>query len=174
MDLVASIIKELRQNKKLKNYKYNIRKIIGLPNLKFLSLTSNEKKFLNKDFKRFQSNSLDALKRLVSFYDKFSIVYGKSKHGLAYITGGLSNLNEETAFDNSFLQCYGRVGKQDKIPKGYFISSIVGSTPQIRLKYFNFISVISFRKKLFEEINSAISDLKTLISFICTNHRTYG
>lgn len=105
MDLVNSLKKELRKNKKLKNYKFNMRKVLGLPNLKFLCLTSNEKKFLNKDFERFQSNYLEALKRLISFYDKFGIVYGKSKHGLAFITGGLSN-KEITALDDSVFQCY--------------------------------------------------------------------
>ena len=41
--LVNTIIEELRKNKKLKNYKYNMRKVLGLPNLKFLSLSSNKK-----------------------------------------------------------------------------------------------------------------------------------
>jgi hypothetical protein len=86
--LIDSVVAELKRNKKLKNYRYNMRKILGLPNLKFLSLTSEEKKFLNRDFGLFELNALEKLRRLVSFYEKFDIVYGKSKHGVAFITGG--------------------------------------------------------------------------------------
>jgi hypothetical protein len=95
MNLVNSIIEELRKNKKLMNYKYNIRKVLGLPNLKFLSLSSKERNFLDKDFRGFESDYLQALKRLVSFYDRFKIVYAKSKHGLTFMAGGLSDLNKK-------------------------------------------------------------------------------
>jgi len=115
------------------------------------------------------------MKRLVIFYDKFGIVYGKSKHGLAYTTGGMSDLDKEiTVFDDSVVQCYSRIDNLDKMPEGYLVSHVSNSTPLIRRKYFNFVSVLTFRKELIEEINSAISDLKSLISFVCTNHAAYG
>lgn len=60
------------------------------------------------------------------------------------------------------------------MPKGHLVSFVFGSTPPIRWKYFNFVSVISFRKKLFEEINSVVSELNSLISFISANHAAYG
>jgi hypothetical protein len=41
-------------------------------------------------------------------------------------------------------------------------------------KFFDFMTVIKFERKLIDEINSAITDLKTLVSFICTNHMTYS
>jgi len=174
-DLVISIISELRKNKKLKNYRYNMRKVLGLPNLKFLSLSSKEREFLKKDFEGFQLSCLERIKRLVIFYDKFGIVYGKSKHGLAYTTGGMSELDTEiTVFDDSSVQCYSRIDNADKMPDGYLVSHVSNSTPPMRRKYFNFVSVLTFRKELIEEINSAISDLKSLISFMCTNHAAYG
>jgi hypothetical protein len=60
------------------------------------------------------------------------------------------------------------------MPKGYLVSSVFSSTPPMQYKYFNFLSVISFNRKLIDEINSTISDLKNLISFICTNHESYA
>jgi hypothetical protein len=171
-NLLDTIIKEISKNKKLKNYKYNLRKVLGLPNLKYLSLSLEEKKLLNKDFQNFELNCLNTLKELISFYDKFNIVYGKSKHGLAYITGGSSEpINKgKRIFDNSVLNCYGRINRRHKMPKETIVSSTFSSNPTMQYKYYNFISVINFNTKLIEEINSTLSRLNDLISFVCTNH----
>jgi hypothetical protein len=174
--LVESIIREISINKKIRNYKYNMRRVLGLPNLKHLSLSTKEKELLNSDFESFELTFLDVLKTLVSFYDKFRIVYGKSKHGLAFITGGSSNSTNEDGgiLGNSVLNCYSRIYKEDKMPKGTIQLSTISSNPPLQYPYFNFISVISFNTKLIEEINSILSILKELISFICTNHQSYA
>ena len=172
MGLVNSIIKEIGKNKQLKNYKYNMRKILGLPNLKYLSLSLKEKKFLNEDFERFEFECLKRLKRLTDFYDKFRVIYGKSKHGLAFLSTGSSNLTD-TGFDGSILQCLGRISNEDKRPKGSIVTSI-NTTPAMTYKFFDYISIVKFDKKLIDEINSTISDLKNLVSFICTNHESYA
>jgi hypothetical protein len=172
--LVNSIIKEVRRNKKLKNYNFSIRKALGLPNLKHLSLSLDEKKFMNKDFIGFESKFLDLLKKLVSFYDKFNIVYGKSKHGLTFITGGADALGQTISFDNSVLQCYSRIQKENKIPREFLTSTLLNSTQPINYKYFNFLSIIKFDKKLFDEINFVIGTLKKVVSFVCANHEAYA
>ena len=141
-----------------------------------MSLSSDERKFLNADFETFESNSLRILKRLISFYDKFGIVYGKSKHGLSFMTGGSSNpINEEAGvFDNSVLNCFSRINNKDKIPKEHFVLSSFSSNPSMQYRYFNIISVLSFNTNLIAEIRSILSDLNELISFICTNHQSYA
>jgi hypothetical protein len=116
------------------------------------------------------------LKNLISFYDKFDIVYGKSKHGLAYITGGSADpINKgKRIFDNSVLSCYSRINKKHTMPKETIASSTFSSSPPMQYRYFNFISIINFSTNLVEEINSILSRLNELISFVCKNHELYA
>jgi hypothetical protein len=172
MDLVNNIIKEITKGKKLKNYKYNIRKALGLPNLRYLLLSHEEKRFLNEDFVTGEYEFIQQLKQLAAFYDKFRVVYGKSKHGLVYIAGGLSN-PKAMSFDQSILQCFGRISKEDKRPRSHITPSSFDTTPST-YRFFNLISVVKFDKGLIEEINQTLSTLKSLISIICSNHVSYA
>ena len=172
MNLVDSIINEIRKNKKMKNYKYNMRKVLGLPNLKLLDLSSNEKKFLNQDFQKFESDSLARLRRQADFYDKFRVVYGKTKHGLAFLTAGTS-ISTVASFEDSILQCFGRRIKEPKHPNVIRIPYFK-LAPEIAHDFFDFISIVKFGKQLIDEINATISNLKEIISFICTNHKSFA
>lgn len=75
--------------------------------------------------------------------------------------------------ENSILQCYTRIDKH-KVPREHLTSHLLSSTPPISYKFFNFLSVIKFDKKLTDEISSTISILRELLSFICTNHQSYA
>jgi hypothetical protein len=132
-----------------------------------------EKKFLNEDFERFEIDCLNRLKKFAKFYDKFRVIYGKSKHGLGFVCAGLSPATGK-CFEGSVLQCFGRISKEDKRPKASVILSSFGTTPAMNYKFFDFVSIIKFDKNLIDEINSMISDLKGLASFITSNHQTYA
>ena len=41
-------------------------------------------------------------------------------------------------FDNSFLNCYGRINLRRKMPKETIVSSTFSSDPQMQYKYFIF------------------------------------
>jgi hypothetical protein len=171
-NLVNNVIKDLGKNKKLKNYNHNLRKVLGLPNLKFLNLTCEERDFLRMDFEVCEANYLEAIKRLIHFYDKFSIFHGKSKHGLTYIKACSLDLNKETvALHNSFVQYFSRIKEMKGASKKYHVSF---SSNSAHWNYFNCVGIIGFRKNLFDEVNSVLFDLKSLVSFMCGNHIISG
>ena len=144
-----------------------------MPNLKHLELSFEEKKFLNDDFKRFEVDCLKRLKKMTSFYDKFRVIYGKSKHGLVFVSADTST-PEKIDFDGSLLQCFGRIRNEDKRPKASITLSSFSTSPSVNYKFFDFVSILKFDKKLIDEINSTLSDLKELVSFITTNHLAYA
>jgi acetone carboxylase gamma subunit len=171
---VRDIVTEVRRKRKLKNYTYNMRRVLGLPAIHNLTLTVEEKKFINKDFTRFQEKFLDVLQQMAAFYDKFNVVYGKSKHGLAYITGGLSNTENINEGFNSVLHCYSNITKREKMPRDLITVKKLMATSKSQDDFFNFISVIKFDKKLIDEINSTMGRLKEFIDFVCSNHESFA
>ena len=135
-------------------------------------MSPDEKKFLNQDFLKFESDIIERLRRLTDYYDKFRVVYGKSKHGLAFLTAGTSS-STVASFHDSILQCFGRRVKERKQPNVIRISHFK-LAPEIVHDFFDFISIVKFGKPLIDEINATISNLKEIISFICTNHKSFA
>ncbi len=155
--------------------KYNLRKVLGLPNLKNLPLTEEERRFMLKEYKEFDRLANKILHRLINFYEDFRIAYGKSKHGLTFQTG-LGFYSEITTskieppgFDDSFLLCLDRKVRND-MPIRHYISNAKTNAGE----YFNVVSSIKFNQKLQDEIKVALSPLEQIIPFICCNHLTYA
>jgi hypothetical protein len=167
--LVRSIIENIRTKK------YNIRKVLGLPNLGKLPLTDEQKRFMLVEYAEWERLANEILCKLTNFYEDFRIAYGKSKHGLTFQTGlGFHQeisrpILESVNFHDSLLGCLDRKVRRD-MPKRHYISDVRTKTAQ----YFNAVSYVKFNDKLLNEIQVTISRLKEIIPFICSNHMTYA
>jgi hypothetical protein len=73
IDQTRSFIERLRK----KNL--NVGTILGLPKIENLSLDKNEKKLVGSIFAQMTKVTLQAMIRMAEFYDKYRIIYGKSK-----------------------------------------------------------------------------------------------
>jgi hypothetical protein len=74
---------------------------------------------------------------------------------------------------NSVLHCYSNITSIEKMPKEYFTLKDL-MTPKVSKPFFNFISVIRFDKKLINEINSTMKNLKEFVTFVCSNHESFA
>jgi hypothetical protein len=163
---VYQIMENIRTNQ------YNYRKVLGFPSVDTLPLASEEQKYLAKNYqKRFTSFST-ALNRLIGFYNKFRILYGKSKHGLTFVSGVMPGASVTSlVFEDSLLICYDRKGKQDMAHAQYIQTSFINTREK---HFFNAISNVRFNQNLFDEIRSTITILKDDFSFVCKNNLTHA
>jgi hypothetical protein len=171
-NLIPKIIKNIQKKR------YNLRKIMGLPRIDTLPVSQEEKKFLGILFSESSQSLHDTLIELIAFYKEFSILYGKSKHGLTFILGlkTSSNLKSEPNILNSdrrLIQISDRK-KKSELPPGYIVSSPENQTFNFSNSYFNTISFVQYGKLLFDKIIRINSILKQAVSFICDNHLTFG
>lgn len=91
----------------------NLRRALGLLNPAKLQLTSEERKLLLRIYEETINHIKENLYTLANFYERYRIVYGKTKHGLTIQTGlsfyDNSNLQIPTnkiQFNKSHLVCY--------------------------------------------------------------------
>lgn len=71
--------------KNIRTGQYNFRKVLGFPSVDKLPLSKEEQKYLANNFEQSFTIFSNTLNRLIGFYEKFRILYGKSKHGLTII-----------------------------------------------------------------------------------------
>jgi hypothetical protein len=162
---IYSIIKKLRKN----NPPYSFRKILGLYYLpKVSDLSKQEKKIIGKIYSKTEKMMISKVKNIIEFYDNFRIVYGKSKHGLTIYSGIVEKNNTNFELDKSLLICYDRKTK-DKIPQNH-----INLKPNNDINYFNILSYMLFDENLTKKIENILSDLNTIIDYICSNHLTYA
>ena len=158
---------------KIKKKKYNMLKILGLPNLKTLPISISEKKFLRKLFLDFGNYCYETLEKVSNFYERYRIIYGKSKHGLSIRLGLNQVLNPqsepEIEFNESILEAIDRKKKTD-MPTGCIISHPKNQTGDVNLGFYNTCSILKFGDKLLDEIIRTNTFLKEVIEFVCQNH----
>ena len=150
---------------------YNMRKILGLPNLKYLALSPDEQKFLSLDFKNFEKIFLVRIFALIEFYNLYRVIYGKTKHGLTYLIHASSNINTDSSFNNSYAECFSRIRPENSKKEMYLI---LNSNIAPNFEFFNHITVLSFKKELFDRINSILSIIKETTDFIFSNHTQFA
>ena len=111
------------------------------------------------------------LTNLVEFYDEFRIVYGKTKHGLTYLSGQLPVSSHENNFLDSLLICMDMKSKYDisnkKIPKKHLR---ISKKPV----FFNILSLLKFNKVLHARIRSVLLDFQFVVRYVCDNHLAYA
>jgi hypothetical protein len=150
--LIFSIIKRMRDRH------YPISYLLGFPPTKFLPISDKEKEFLFANYQKVDNIYYDIVNRLCNFYEKFLIIYGKSKHGLTIIPE-LMIEGTIVTFKNSSLLCLDKKTKNELKGK-YFESDLISDN-------FNTVAYLNFNDDLFNEIKTVVADLKKIISITC-------
>ena len=157
---------------KIKTNEFSWAKILAfLPVEQFDNLDEKEK----AELKMIYSDTIEAISQtfleLISFYEKYNIVYNKSKHGLSLEPGGFLESERTKDLFHSSLSALDHRKNEDKMPSGYYVSKIDKNTDTV---WFNVESRINFNQKLFSEIASNIHNLEILCSYIVDNHLTFA
>jgi hypothetical protein len=172
MNLIRTVIH------KIENREYNMEKILGLMNISRLPLlTKEEKKFLVNDYSNMANKMYSKLDILVEFYERFRLIYGKTKHGLTINPG--QNLSSDPnyykqsrhnpEFENSLLIGHD-IKRETDLPNGFLIGSNKGSTNEG--EFFNTMTFVKFNKKLTEQLQAISSILEEIVPYVCDNHMT--
>lgn len=151
--------------------KYNLEKVFGLPNISGLGLEANEKKILAKVYQETEEMLQEMLETLASFYDRYRIIYGKSKHGLTLQTGGGMNTGESTPNFSESLLFVLDSKKEADMPAGHLKLQI--SDPIIQ-GWFNAQAVIQFGQLLENDISKALKSLEEVFRYLSSNHMRFA
>lgn len=174
INFVYETVKKIRKKSK----DLNMRVILGLPNPSKLPLNRQERRLLLDLYEMNYEYFWNRFQNLVDFYDKFRIVFGKSKHGLTMQTGIGMVLNEETPgtyiqpaeFNKSSLVCLDK-RRRSEMPSGSFFAQ---SDDIYAGDRFNVITIVNFKDTLMTHLKRTMRELKTTVTYICQNHMTYA
>jgi hypothetical protein len=116
---VKDIVKRLAKRNRCR---INMRRALGLANPAKLQLTSEERKLLLRTYNHTINFMLEKLFCTANFYERYQIIYTKSKHGLTIQTGhgwfGDNDLLMAAQFDRPLLVCYDRKKDLLDMPSG--------------------------------------------------------
>ena len=158
--LVSQIIENFESGK------YCIQKILGLPNISQLPLEEKEKEFLTIDFSYGTSLFVESIKKVIGFYQKFKIVYLKSKHGLTLQLGNFDKQGGKNLENSSAI--FYDIKRIKDMPPSHITVRI--QEPIANLDTFNAVSVVCFGPRLVKEINGILSTLRQVITLIYNNN----
>jgi hypothetical protein len=161
----------------IKHKEYEMTKVLGLPNIDSLSVSNEEKEFLASLFSHSSESMYTSLLKIINFYQQFSLIYNKTKHGMIFELGLSHTLDpkvelEPLKFIESMVQAIDKIDEY-KMPPGY-IHHVPENQKNIDKRYYNSFAVIVFRKELFDMIANTKGILKQIISYICDSHLTYA
>ena len=170
-NLVRTVITKVRKKQDL-----NMRRALGLPNISDLPLDKEERKVLACVYRESENAAWDALGKMVEFYDKFRIIYGKSKHGLTFQTGatidreGKGTETTTSQFEKSALIAYDRKNADD-MPMGY---TEVNPEDLETQAWFNANAHLNFGQNLMAEIFTVTEAMKLIIPYVCRSHLIFA
>ena len=161
----------------IKHKKYDMDKVLGLPNIDILPISNEEKEFLTTLFSHSSNSMYTSLLKIIDFYQQFTLIYNKTKHGMIFELGlsytfDLRLALKQPSFTQSMVQAIDNI-EEYKMPPGY-IRHAPGNQNNLTRGYFNAFSVVAFRKELLDLVGDIKSLLKQIISFICDSHLTYA
>jgi hypothetical protein len=147
-----------------------------LPIVSHLHLDKEEAKLLAELYEESENAAWNALGTLVEFYDKFRIIYGKSKHGLTFQTGATLDRGDGTQtstppqFEKSGLIAYDRKRVKD-MPRDFIEVTPEDLSVQ---DWFNANSHLNFGQNLMAEISLVIEAMKIFVPYVCRCHIIYA
>jgi hypothetical protein len=148
-----------------------MRRALGLPNISDLPIDKDEKKVLAYVYRESQNAAWDALGRIVEFYDKFKIIYYKSKHGLTFQTGGIETTSITSQLEKSGLIAYHhRKSAADKPIDCIEVNPEDLEAP----KWFNTIVHLNFGQNLMSEIFTVTEAMKQIVPYVCRSHLIFA
>ena len=154
---------------KIHSKKYDLYKIIQLPKIQTLNLSSEESKFLQTVFDSTIDLVWSKLIKFANFYDKYYLVYLKTKHGLSIQTGAHFGNAKELDFDNSYLKALDHRQKNN-MPKNSFTVKQISTINS----WYDAVSMVKFNSKFKSELFSVASDIFQVMEFIVQSNLTYA
>ncbi len=170
-NLVTNYSSNLLHNitKKISERSYDMRKILALADIDSLPLNDKEKQHLEKLYEETTESVWTSLNNFVNFYDKFSIIYNKSKHGLPIQSGGCFDNNDNFEFKQSFLTALDN-RRNEHMPKFSFVRKPDSNS----LGWFNAKSIIKFNQEFRDELTTIVENIRQISLYIVDNHMTYA
>jgi len=170
-NLVTNYSSNLLHNitKKISERSYDMKKILAFTDIDSLPLNDKEKQHLEKLYEENIEYAWTVLNNFINFYDKFSIIYNKAKHGLPIQSGGGFSNNTNFKFNQSFMTALDK-RKKKNMPKGSFIRSPDTNSTG----WFNAKSIVKFNQKFRDELTTIFNDLRDFSLYIVDNHMTYA
>jgi hypothetical protein len=163
--LVETIIAKVRKRRD-----FNMRGALGLADISDLPIDKDERKVLAYVYRESENAAWDALDKMVEFYDKFKMIYHKSKHGLTFQTGSTETTTPASQFEKSALIAYHRKSADDK-PMGYIE---VEPEDLEAPKWFNRIAHLNFGQNLMGEIFTVTEAMKQIVPYVCRSHLIFA
>ena len=164
-NLVDTIIPKVRKRRD-----FNMRRALGLADISDLPIDKDERKVLAYVYRESENAAWDALDKMVEFYDKFKMIYHKSKHGLTFQTGSTETTTPASQFEKSALIAYHRKSADDK-PIGYIE---VKPEDLEAPKWFNRIAHLNFGQNLMGEIFTVTEAMKEIVPYVCRSHLIFA
>lgn len=149
--------------------KYDLYKIIRLPEIQTLGLSSEESKFLKKSFDYTIELVWSKLEKFTDFYEKYYTVYLKTKHGLSIQTGAHFNNSNGTDFDKSYLSAFDHRDKGD-MHKDIFTAKRFSTVNS----WYNVQSIVKFNTQFKNEIFLVIDGIFKVMDLIVESNLTYA
>lgn len=161
----------------IKNKEYDMGKILCFPQIDSLPVSAKEKIFLSKLFSLSCESMYKSLLKIIDFYQQFSLIYNKTKHGMTFELGlgyglDLQSVPNQPSFTKSMVQAIDNIDK-NKMPPGYIHHHVPKPDNTIN-EYYKAFAVLVFRRELLDVIASTKNLLKEIISYICDSHLTYA
>jgi hypothetical protein len=144
---------------------YNFQKILGLPNISDLPLSTEERKVLAKIFQETVNIYSKKIATIAEFYDRYRIIYGKWKHGLTIRAG--EQFGDLKPLNTAVLTVLDSKEEKD-MPKGYF-QAFSRSYP-MNDHWYNVLGILKINQKLENEIRKTADELSEIISYTVQNH----
>ncbi|CUR51800.1 protein of unknown function [Nitrosotalea devaniterrae] len=167
----TNLVDEIFKN--IKNKKYDLEKILGLPKLQYLNLSVDEQNILQSCYKETTGTFSEVLMHWMDFYENFRIIYNKSKHGLALMTGGGVNADKQVPeFSKSHLVAFTSLTQNKMPPRTFFIPS--KDVKKLDSTWFKTQSFMKFLPELFSQMKAVLTELKDYGTYISRNHLLYA
>lgn len=155
------------------NKKCNMRKLLGMPDLEKLDLNIEERKALSLRYENSGNTIAEIIKGWAEFYNQLRIIYGKSRHGLSYMTGigNLTNFEEIPKLEETWMVAFDKRSKE-KLPHGTI--SIDPKDEKQNKTWFDIQSWLKIDTTLFSKVGGIIDELDQIGTYIIENHLFYA
>lgn len=154
--------------KKIRDKDYDLEKILSSCDVESFPITDEEKKHLKLLYDDTMEVFWEKLNKFADFFDRFYLVYLKTKHGLSIQSGGVFTEGKYD-LEKSYLSILDRKNK-DQMPRGTFF---VKKHPEADFWY-NAKSYVKFNAKLAEEITTISQELFGIIQYIVDSSFSYA
>jgi hypothetical protein len=150
----------------------DIRKAFLLLPAKLNEVLTNEEKSLIEQLSMETEQAIyRGLEMLADLYEKYYIVYMKSKHGLTIETGsGINTGKTVPPLSESLIYVHDNRKKREDLPKDHRLSMLFGFGPS---SWFNTVSIVTTNDKLEKDLLVFDELLLLLTNYLVDNHLGY-